>query len=137
MHSSTSQQKASKGSVQIKSSNFRLQLVFSFGGKRHYLSLGLPDHKTNRKVAEARARQIELDIISGNFDVTLAKYKPESSLSTLTPTTTPTELEKITTIHQTKRALMQLSAACKWAKKHGLMDSNPYDGLYNEMPKYR
>jgi integrase len=53
MHSSTSRQKASKGSVQIKSSNFRLQLVFSFAGKRHYLSLGLQDTKTNRKVAEA------------------------------------------------------------------------------------
>jgi integrase len=46
-------------------------------------------------------------------------------------------LEKITTIHQTKRCLMQLSAACKWAKKHGLLAENPYEGMANEMPKYR
>ena len=190
MHSSDSRRKASKGTVQIKSSNNRLQLVFSFEGKRHYLSLGLQDSKTNRKVAEARARQIELDIISGNFDQTLAKYKPQTALSTITPITpidpklslTPKDLwqryteyksssvkettrhyhasfgrlfvqlenipvldalevkaglEKITTIYQTKRALSQLSSACKWAKKHGVLDSNPYDGMSHEMPKYR
>ncbi|MDX2096745.1 MAG: DUF3596 domain-containing protein [Leptolyngbyaceae cyanobacterium bins.59] len=187
MHSNDSRRKASKGTVQIKASHDRLQLVFSTEGKRHYLSLGLQDTHTNRKVAEARARQIELDIISGNFDSTLAKYKPQTALSTVTPIT-PTEckltawelwqryteyrssslkettkhyhanlgrlfarlgdipviealevkakLEKITTVYQTKRGLMQLSAACKWAKKYGLLDSNPYDGMANEMPKY-
>ena len=30
-----------------------------------------------RSAAEAKARQIELDIVSGNFDRTLKKYKPE------------------------------------------------------------
>jgi hypothetical protein len=29
----------------------------------------------NRKLAEMKARQIELDIVSGNFDPTWAKYK--------------------------------------------------------------
>jgi integrase len=89
MQSGTYRRKAPKGSVQIKSSNERLQLVFSFGGKRHYLSLGLLDTPTNRKVAEAKARQIELDILSDNFDSTLAKYRPKSTLSALTPTVTP------------------------------------------------
>jgi integrase len=87
MHSIESQPKASKGSVQIKISNGRLQLVFSYGGKRHYLSLGLSDSKTNRKLAEMKARTIELDIVSGNFDATLAKYKLQSVLSTVTPVT--------------------------------------------------
>jgi integrase len=40
-----------------------------------------------------KAQQIELDIISGNFDPSLAKYKPQSALSTvsldITPTVTP------------------------------------------------
>lgn len=74
--------KASKGSVQIKSSNERLQLVFSYGGKRHYLSLGLPDTPVNQKVAEAKAKLIEADIAFERFDATLAKYKPQSALST-------------------------------------------------------
>jgi integrase len=40
--------KSVKGSIQIKSSHGRLQLVFSFGGKRHYLSTGWEDTVTNR-----------------------------------------------------------------------------------------
>jgi hypothetical protein len=48
--------------------------------------LGLEDNKVSRKFAERKARDIELDIISGNFDPTLAKYKPQVALSTVTPT---------------------------------------------------
>ncbi|MDJ0708099.1 MAG: DUF3596 domain-containing protein, partial [Leptolyngbyaceae cyanobacterium MO_188.B28] len=79
--------KASKGSVQIKVSHDRLQLVFTFGGKRHYLSTGFSDTPTNRKLAEMKARQIELDLLSGNFDSTLTKYQPQSVLSALEPVT--------------------------------------------------
>ncbi len=85
MDSQKSRRKASKGTVQIKTSNDRLQLVFSFGGKRHYLSTGFPDTKANRKLAEVKARQIELDILCNNFDVTLSKYKPQSEEVIFTP----------------------------------------------------
>ncbi|MBW4522561.1 MAG: DUF3596 domain-containing protein [Scytolyngbya sp. HA4215-MV1] len=186
--SNTSKQKASKGTVQIKVSNGRLQLVFSWQGQRFYLSLGLPDTTINRKAAEAKARQIELDFVSGNFDSTLEKYKPQSVLKTqqpdITPKVTPklkdlweaytqykasslkpttqlyhesftrlfarlgdiplldalkvkAALEKVTTLHQTKRALMQLNAACRWGVKHKLIEQNPYEGMANEMPRYR
>jgi integrase len=87
MHAEEPQSKSRKGSVQIKTSNGRLQLVFSHAGKRHYLSLGLPDSKTNRKLAEMKARAIELDIVSGNFDTSLTKYKPQSAMGTATPVT--------------------------------------------------
>jgi integrase len=56
-------------------SHERLPIVFRFGGKRHYLSTGFSDTATNRKLAEIKARQIELDIISGNFDFSLDKYR--------------------------------------------------------------
>ncbi len=59
MYSKDTQRKASKGSVQIKNSNDRLQLGFSHAGKRYYLSLGLPDNKVNRKAAEAKAKLIQ------------------------------------------------------------------------------
>jgi hypothetical protein len=40
--------RSSKGSVQVLVSNGRLQLRFRYGGKRHYLSLGLSaDDKRN------------------------------------------------------------------------------------------
>jgi len=64
-----------------------LQLVFSYAGKRHYLSLGLTDNKLNRKAAEAKAKLIESDIAYDRFDSTLAKYKPQSALSTVSPVT--------------------------------------------------
>ncbi|MFE4108694.1 Arm DNA-binding domain-containing protein [Almyronema epifaneia] len=85
--------KASKGSVQIKTSNGRLQLVFSYQGKRRYISLGFDDTVQNRKLAELKARQIELDILSGNFDSTLLKYKPQPTEDTtgFTPVLTPTK----------------------------------------------
>ena len=91
MYSKSKGRKASKGSVQIKNSNGRLQLVFSFGGRRHYLSLGFDDTPANRKLAELKAREIELDILSGHFEGT-DKYRPASALSTnerITPISTP------------------------------------------------
>ena len=42
--------------------------------KQKYLYLELADNSENRKLAEIKARQIELDILSGNFDFTLSKY---------------------------------------------------------------
>lgn len=188
MQLNTPASKASKGTVQIISSNNRLQLRFRFGGKRHYLSIGLPNTPVNRKAAEQKANQIYLDIVSGNFDPTLSKYKPKAAFSTVTPDPTPqaipnaldlweqyreyrasslklttksyhealarilekilttpitdalkikAELKKIITVHQTKRILTQLSALCRWATKHGLLDSNPYQGMASELPKYR
>jgi integrase len=89
MYSQASRRKSTKGSVQIKNSNDRLQLVFNYAGKRHYLSTGFSDTPSNRKLAEKKARQIELDILSENFDLTLVKYKPAAVLSTITPTATP------------------------------------------------
>lgn len=72
--------RTSKGSVAILCSNNRLQLRFNYGGKRHYLSLGLPDTKVNRKAAELKVQIIERDIAYGEVDVTLQKYKPQKSL---------------------------------------------------------
>lgn len=89
MYSKTPTGKVSKGSVQIITSHDRLQLRFRFAGKRYYLSLGFPDSTTNRKLAEKKAREIELDILSGNFDQTLQKYKTQSALSVTSPEITP------------------------------------------------
>jgi integrase len=77
----------SKGSVAILVSNDRLQLRFSYAGKRHYISLGLTDTIANRRVAEAKAKLIESDIVYERLDVTLEKYKPQTAMSVATPVT--------------------------------------------------
>jgi hypothetical protein len=75
----TKAQKSLKGTVQIKSSNNRLQLVFSHDGRRHYLSLGLVDTKENRKAANTRKKLIEANIAYDHFDI--SKYKRSEVLS--------------------------------------------------------
>jgi integrase len=46
------------------------------------------------------------------------------------------ELKQITKSTDRRRdALMYLSSACKWAIKHGILESNPYEGLYKDLPK--
>ncbi len=42
---------------------------------RYTLTLGLPDSASNRIYAEHKAKIIELDLISSNFDLTLKKYE--------------------------------------------------------------
>lgn len=69
--------KAPKGTVSVQNFRGRLRLCWSFQGERYYLYTGLLEGKVNRLVAESKARIIQADIATGNFDRTLAKYKPE------------------------------------------------------------
>jgi integrase len=69
----------SKSLIKVAIDKGYLRLRFSRAGKRYALTLGLPDTKVNRVFAQQKAAQIELDIVSGNFDPTLAKYKPQSA----------------------------------------------------------
>lgn len=90
--------KSPRGSVTVSSvrGNLRLRLPRSlWGGKQVYLPLGLADNLQNRKAAEIKAKEIELDVLSGHFDPTLKKYqfitsyeipksKPEESKNSIT-----------------------------------------------------
>ncbi|NES97260.1 MAG: DUF3596 domain-containing protein [Desertifilum sp. SIO1I2] len=91
MYSQTPSGKASKGSCGVESFQGRLRLRLPrslYGGKQKYLTLGMADTPENRKAAEAKARQIELDILADNFDPTLAKYRPKTHLAVVEPTVT-------------------------------------------------
>jgi integrase len=87
--------KAPKGTVQVKVSNGRLQLVFRYGGKRHYISTGLAESRTNWKVAEAKAKIIEADIIYERFDQTLQRYLTLSSHASQTVSVPSQELRQL------------------------------------------
>jgi integrase len=73
--------KAPKGTVSVQNFRGRLRLCLCFQGQRYYLYTGLLESKVNRLVAESKARIIQADIATGNFDRTLAKYKPEKELT--------------------------------------------------------
>jgi integrase len=66
-----------KGKVAVESINGWLRLRWRVGGKQFSLRIGLPDSKANYVVAQNKSNQIYLDIISGNFDPSLDKYRPE------------------------------------------------------------
>ncbi|WP_392533695.1 Arm DNA-binding domain-containing protein [Nostoc sp. C117] len=68
--------------VGVENLQGRLRLRFTrvlFNGNQKYLSLHLEDTPENRVVAEVKARQAKLDILSNNFDFTLTKYKIQVS----------------------------------------------------------
>lgn len=72
--------KLSNGSVGIETFQGRLRLRLPrqlYGGKQKYLTLGLDESPGNRKIAEAKIKQIELDIAHEKFDYSLNKYRPE------------------------------------------------------------
>ncbi|PAX53602.1 tyrosine-type recombinase/integrase [Brunnivagina elsteri] len=78
------------GSIQIKNSNGRLQLVFSHPiinsdgktiNKRFYHSTGYDDNPLGRQQAMVLAAKIQRDIDYGEFDVSLSKYKPAIPLN--------------------------------------------------------
>jgi integrase len=81
--------KGSHGTVGIESFRGKLRLRLPrnlFDGKQKYISLGLTDTPENQKIAEVKKREIESDIardlvVSGTFDSTLAKYRPQTHLT--------------------------------------------------------
>lgn len=97
--------------------------MFTFGGQRRFLSLGLSDTPCYRKLAQDRALEIERDIQYGEFDPTLKKYKPQSVLSTTDP---------VTQIAQTPSTLANL-----WDKyvdyKTPKVSPKTVEGTYNPM----
>ncbi len=79
------QNRTQKGCVSIENHKNRIRLRWRYQGKRYCLSLGFPYNRAALKVAQHRASKIELDMLSGHFDETLATYgKTVNDFSTLT-----------------------------------------------------
>lgn len=69
--------KAKTGSVVVFERNQLLSLRWSWRGKRYQFSPKLHADVIGQAAAEMKARQIEIDMATGQFDPTLAKYKGE------------------------------------------------------------
>jgi integrase len=69
-----------KGEISINNSDGWIQLVWRYQSKRKWFSPGLRYEPINLAVAQQLAYQIKLDMISGNFDPSLKKYKGDRSL---------------------------------------------------------
>jgi len=74
-----SKERQGKGTVGVEAFQGRLRLRIPrqlYDGKQKYLTLGIDDTKVNRKFAEAKAHELDTDIILERFDYTLDKYRP-------------------------------------------------------------
>lgn len=83
MYAKNSRRKSKTGSVLVRECRGYLRIVFTYGGKRHFLSTGFPNTPLNRNLAQETAFQIQRDIEYGEFDPTYQKYKPHSALTTV------------------------------------------------------
>ncbi|WP_138503266.1 tyrosine-type recombinase/integrase [Nostoc sp. PA-18-2419] len=70
-----------KVGIEVSKGYLRLRFPRAlFNGNQKYLSLNLADTPENQVVAELKVRQAELDILAGNFDFSLGKYKIQTTL---------------------------------------------------------
>lgn len=73
--------KAAKGTVVVRSRDGRLTLCWSWSvelggdGRRFEIAAGMDDTRANRSIAQAKAKEIERDLLNGLFDPTLKKYR--------------------------------------------------------------
>jgi integrase len=65
--------------VKVGACNGWLRLRWSWERKTKTFYLGLPDTKVARAIATGKAAIIEADLISGNYDPTLVKYRGEQN----------------------------------------------------------
>jgi integrase len=72
-----------EGTVSVEEFRGKLRLKFRVSSKRYCLSLGLSDTLENRQIATAKAQALELEIISGQFDPSLANYQAGNCLTVI------------------------------------------------------
>lgn len=79
--------KKSKNSIRVIIRGKMLSLILPrvYCGKLKTIALGISDNLENRKFAELKAKQMELEFLSGYFDISLEKYRriPVVVLTTL------------------------------------------------------
>lgn len=121
--------RAPKGSVSVVPFQNRLRLQFRFAGKQRVITLGLDDNTENWKRAEIIARQIELDIASGIFDLaSVDRYKPQKKLNqqTLKSDITITQLFQAFIEHKSqevdKRTLQKYRATINYLNQFECKD---------------
>lgn len=68
--------KSKRGTVTVEGFRGMLRFRWSFKSKRYGFSMGVPDTVVNRIVAAGKAKVIEGDMVTGNFDESLDKYRP-------------------------------------------------------------
>ena len=106
-----------KGTVKIETDRQWLRLRWSHRGKRYALAVGLVDSEINRRIAQAKADVIRADILAGQFDPSLYRYRDDK----VTPLTAVELFQKFIDWKRrqvTKRSLVKYLGLQKLVKQH-------------------
>jgi integrase len=82
--------------VTIENHDGRLRLNWQYNGKRYTMSCGVPNNPTGKAIAKQKAAQVEQDLLTGNFDPTLVKYRPQTLGKNATEVSAPDLFSKFT-----------------------------------------
>lgn len=121
-----------KGNITIDADRGWLRLRFRVQGKSYRFALRLPDSIINRKIAQGKVDQIQLDILSGNFDPTLVKYKPPKTGSSyceglLTAPALFEDFIRHKAKHVNSKTIEKYQSTLKYVREH--FESKPVDFL--------
>lgn len=80
-----------KNSIKIIVRGQMLSLVLPqiYCGKRTNMALNISNTPEHWRYADFKAKQMEMDFLSGHFDVSLKKYRPSNSVVTIPPSILP------------------------------------------------
>jgi integrase len=106
--------KNQKGKVSVENFKNRIRLRWRYQGKRYSLSFG-PYDKINLKAASKVVLQIELDMVSDQFDDTLVKYGGKAPKPIVEPNTPKSIVEYFE----------------KWVKEYKQLDCNKNSDYYH------
>lgn len=119
--------RAAKGTVRVESAQGRLRLRWTYGGKSFCLATGFPDTKECKHAAEMQAKRIQYDILYGDFDISLQKYKVQKVQQQLESLRRPLTISKVVEdfiqhkeLHLNERSLVKYHSLLKHLNNSGL-----------------
>lgn len=126
--------KTAKGEISVSNYEGRIRLRWRYGGQRYSLNLPYPYSNENLHHATVKVAEIKLDILKGEFDTSLVKYKPKIEKEVAVLPLTKSYASAITDDIVVKFKI--------WAKQVRSIDldtesSIDYYGVYRVLNKYR
>jgi Arm DNA-binding domain len=94
--------------IWIEPTGKTLRLVWYYEGKRHRLSIGIPDNSIGRALAAKKMAEIKIDLESGYYDPTLLKYRPRKLGAN------PTELTAVELFEKYTSFVAKEAASTQW-----------------------
>jgi integrase len=99
--------------VGIQNKENRLILVWN-DGKRRTMAIGAADNTASRAAAQRKKAEIEQDWITGHYDSTLLKYKPQTLGKSATEISVPELFDRFTNYQAKSEGLSQSSIVTRY-----------------------